>query len=123
MKKIEVFKNNLLQIDLVENDTSISSNWKGKSVDRKPGLFITPILMKLLKIGNDDDKEIVLDFRDIEYMNSSTITPVIKVLERAKRRKGKITVLYKKSLKWQVLIFSALEIFQTKDQKVQILGC
>jgi len=123
MNKTEVFKSNLLHIELVENDTSISSNWKGKSIDRKPGLFITPILMKLLKEGNEGDKEIVLDFREIEYMNSSTITPVIKVLERAKRREGKITVLYKKSLKWQELIFTALEIFQTKDQKVQIIGC
>jgi hypothetical protein len=123
MKKTQVFKNNLLQIEFVENDISVSTKWNGKSVDRKPGIFITPILMKVLNKGNEQKKEIVLDFREIEYMNSSTITPVIKILERAKRGKSKITVLYKKSLKWQELIFSALEIFQTKDERVQIIGC
>ena len=79
--------------------------------------------MKVLKKGNEQNKEIVLDFREIEYMNSSTITPIIKILERAKRGKSKITILYKGSLKWQQLIFSALEIFQTRDERVQIIGC
>jgi hypothetical protein len=31
-------------------------------------------------------------------------------------------VLYDKSLKWQELNFSAIEIFQTKDQRIQIKG-
>ena len=123
MRKTQVFKNNLLQIETIENDTSISTKWNGKSVDRKPGVFITPILMKVLKRGNEQNKEIVLDFREIEYMNSSTITPIIKILERAKRGKSKITILYKRALKWQQLIFSALEIFQTTDERVQIIGC
>jgi hypothetical protein len=55
-------------------------------------------------------------------MNSSTITPVIKILERAKRGETQIEVVYQKSLKWQDLIFSALEIFQTNDRRVEIKG-
>jgi hypothetical protein len=55
-------------------------------------------------------------------MNSSTITPIIKTLERAKRGKTRVTVTYLKSLKWQDVIFSALEIFRTKDGRVEIKG-
>jgi len=55
-------------------------------------------------------------------MNSSTITPIIKILERAKRGSTHVTVLYDKSLKWQDLIFSALTIFTTKDKRVEIRG-
>ena len=64
----------------------------------------------------------ILDFCNIEYMNSSTITPIIKILERAKRSKVSATVIYLGALKWQHLIFSALEIFQTKDKRIVIQG-
>ena len=63
-----------------------------------------------------------MDFRKLEYMNSSTITPIIKVLDRAKRGKNHITVIYDKTLKWQELSFSAMEIFQTKDKRIEIKG-
>ena len=52
----------------------------------------------------------------------NTITPIIKILERAKRSKGYVTVECLDSLKWQQLIFSALEIFQTKDKRIIIQG-
>jgi hypothetical protein len=76
----------------------------------------------LLRRSNDLKKRIILDFQKLDYMNSSTITPIIKILERAKRGKTQVTVLYKKILKWQDLSFSALEIFQTKDKRVEIKG-
>ena len=55
-------------------------------------------------------------------MNSSSITPIIKILERAKNSMVHICVLYNNTLKWQELIFSALEIFQTKDARIDIRG-
>jgi hypothetical protein len=55
-------------------------------------------------------------------MNSSTITPIIKILERAKKGKMNVTIQYDKLLKWQDLSFSALKIFQTKDKRVEIKG-
>ena len=63
-----------------------------------------------------------MDFRELDYMNSSTITPIIKVLERAKNGKAQITILYKNSLKWQELNFTALEIFGTDDDRLKIKG-
>jgi hypothetical protein len=122
MGKTESFASNLLKIDVEENEESINIKWTGKSIHRKPGQFITPILVDVLKKSTDLKKRIVLDFRKLDYMNSSTITPVIKILERAKRGKVQVTVLYEKSLKWQDLTFSALKIFQTKDQRVEIKG-
>jgi hypothetical protein len=101
---------------------SIHMEWTGRSVDRDPSKFITPILLESLRKTSHNDKRVLLDFRRLEYMNSSTITPVIKALERAKRGATKITVLYDGSLKWQDLAFSALEIFQTTDKRVEIKG-
>jgi len=122
MGKRESFVSNLLRIEVQEDNDSIVAYWSGKSVDRNPGKFINPILVGILHKSSDLKKRIILDFQKLDYMNSSTITPVIKILERAKRGKAQVTVLYKKLLKWQDLSFSALEIFQTRDKRVEIKG-
>jgi hypothetical protein len=121
MKK-EVFTYNKLKIEVQEESNTIIVNWFGKSIDRKPGLFITPILIRVFKKSNIYSKHIILNFQKIDYMNSSTITPIIKILERAKRGRNQITVHYNKTLKWQDLIFSALEIFQTRDKRIKVEG-
>jgi hypothetical protein len=118
----ETFVGNLLKIELEEKKDAINISWSGKSVDREPGKFITPILVNAIRRSSGLNKKIILDFRELAYMNSSSITPVIKILERAKRGRTQIRVVYKKSLKWQDLSFSALEIFKTKDGRVEIKG-
>jgi len=122
MGEAKTFTNNLLTLELRENNNSITIRWTGKSVDREPSNFITPILVDVIRKSSDHDKRVTLDFRELAYMNSSTITPIIKTLERAKRGKTRVTVTYLKSLKWQDVIFSALEIFRTKDGRVEIKG-
>ena len=118
----ETFVGNLLKIELKEEKDAINISWSGKSVDREPGKFITPILVNAIRRSSGLNKKIILDFRELAYMNSSSITPVIKILERAKRGRTQIRVVYRKSLKWQDLSFSALEIFRTKDRRVEIKG-
>ncbi len=122
MKKPELFTNKYLTIQVVEHENSIDVSWKGKSVDREPSKFISPILVKVLEMAGDLNKRIIMDFQSMSYMNSSTITPIIKILERAKNGMTKITIFYQKSLKWQELNFSALEIFKTKDNRLEIKG-
>ena len=62
----------------------------------------------------------MLDFRKLEYLNSSTITPVIRILEQAKRGTALVTVVYNAELKWQALSFSALYLFQSLDGRVTV---
>ena len=122
MGQTKTFTNNLLNLEVEENNSDINIRWTGKSVDREPAKFIMPILVDSIRKSGDQNKRITLDFRELAYMNSSTITPIIKMLERAKRGKTRVTVIYLKSLKWQDVIFSALEIFRTKDERVAIKG-
>ena len=122
MAKKESYRSNLLEVEVEETDKSVVTKWTGKSVDRNPSEFIVPILTNLLERNNGTTKKIVLDFQHLDYMNSSTITPIIKILERAKRGNVQLVVEYNKGLKWQDLSFSALQIFQTKDKRVEIRG-
>lgn len=116
------FSNGLLTITIKEDDSSIMVNWTGKSTDREPSKFITPILVDAIKESSEKNKRVIIDFRELSYMNSSTLTPLIKILERAKRGSTPITVYYNKLLHWQSLSFSALEIFITNDHRVEIKG-
>ena len=122
MENRQTFTSNSLQIHVEETEDSVTLTWQGVSVDREPAAFITPILVEAVKKCSEPDRKIILDFRELTYMNSSTITPVIKVLERAKRGMTSIQILYNKTMKWQDLIFSALEIFATRDGRVLITG-
>ena len=118
----ETFTNSLLKIQVTDENDAISVTWFGKSIMRNPSGFITPILVDVMGRGSDQGKRIVLDFRNLEYVNSSSITPIIKILERARRGVNQVTVIYEKNLRWQDLSFSALEIFETGDQRVEIKG-
>ena len=122
MINLKKYTHNFLTIKVVEHEASIDVKWEGKSTDREPSKFISPILVKVLEMASELNKRIIMDFQSLSYMNSSTITPIIKILDRAKKGMTKITIFYQKSMKWQELNFSALEIFRTKDNRLEIKG-
>ncbi len=121
MGTTQTFHNNQLHVE-VDQDETVRLRFLGKSMLREPGEFLLPLLLKTLSEAIDLGKRIVLDFRELSYMNSSTLTPVIKILERARVGKGEITLMYRKTLKWQDISFSALVIFQTPDGRIVIHG-
>jgi len=92
-------------------------NWASRNAGKDEALRVFQEFQKVLP-----RQPLVLDFRKIEYMNSSTITPVIRTLEQARRASRSIRVLYQKTVKWQELSFSALQVFETPDRRIQICG-
>ena len=122
MIKPEKYTNKYLSIEVIEHETTIDVKWEGKSIDREPSKFISPILVKVLEMASALNKRITMDFQSLSYMNSSTITPIIKILDRAQKGMTKITITYQKALKWQELNFTALEVFRTEDNRLEIKG-
>lgn len=122
MSNIETYTGNLLKIEIEENDSTIGIRFLGKSTDREPGNFIYPILQDSLQNSLKYNKKLVMDFISLEYMNSSTITPLIRILESAKNNTSSMSIFYKRSKKWQELCFSALKIFETSDKRIEITG-
>ncbi len=112
----------MLHIELTQDDATVTVHFQGKSILRNPAEFLMPIVFNTLVKAKGQGKRLVLNFCDLLYMNSSTLTPVIKVLEQARIGDGEVTIRYKKSLKWQDISFSALSIFQTQDHRIQIEG-
>jgi hypothetical protein len=122
METAQTYTNDQLRLEVSQESGSISVRFHGKSMLRDPNDFLMPILLRMLAEANAEKKRILLDFRTLTYMNSSTLTPVIKLLEQARVGDGMVTVIYRKALKWQDLSFSALVIFRTPDGRIEIQG-
>jgi hypothetical protein len=122
MKQSESFSNKTLSLEVHDGTDDISIYWKGKSTEREPGIFLNPILSEALERGLKENKKIIMDFQQLEFMNSSTVTPVAKMLEKGKENKNKITIFYSRGKKWQELSFSALRVFETGDNNIIIIG-
>jgi hypothetical protein len=120
--KPEISTEGGLTLELHEDEGSIRVNWLGKSTAREPGRFILSVLLKGVELSTLRKVPLVLDFQNIAYMNSSTITPIIRLLEQAKRATHAVRLVYKKDLKWQSLNFTALNVFQTDDKRIEIVG-
>jgi len=114
------FQNKMLSVEVTESPSDILVQFRGKSVDRDPGEFLTPLLRDTLaKAGA---RRIVLNFMDLEYMNSSSVTPVIILLNEIKAGTQSIRLVFSKAKKWQELSFSALKVFQTRDGRIEVIG-
>lgn len=118
----QTFQENALTLELRDEEGAVSLVWSGRSTGREPGAFIVPVLSRAVELGRVHGKPVVLDFQAMAYMNSSTITPIIRLLSKAMRSASNVSVVYKKDLKWQELSFTALEVFQTSDQRISIRG-
>lgn len=114
----EVLKFNDLTLKIEENPADIRISWEGKSTERDPARFLSPVLSSQL----EKHKKLVMDFTHLQYMNSSTVTPILKLIEQISHGQGQLEIVFDRQLKWQELSFSALEIFKTPDQRILISG-
>ncbi len=122
MKHKEEFKNDLFTIELMEKEGVLYLFLKGKSVDRNPAVFMQPIFDKVLKEVTTKEYELIIDVQYLEFMVSSTVTPIIKLLGKANQHFLRVTVLYQNRVKWQKVNFSALRVFATEDERIKVKG-
>lgn len=116
----EIFTHDTLRIDITETEQEVRLEWRGKSNDRQPERVLAPLMLHSLERCADGARELVLDFQAVEYMNSSTFTPLVKMLEQATRGLQRVRLEYSGARKWQSLSFSALRAFETADGRVSV---
>ena len=121
-KRQIMFDDGALHIEhSTENDASIF-RLQGKSIIRDANETLLPVFIEGLAKADKNDERLILDFRGVTYMNSSSFAPVIKILEKARMNQSKLTVHYQKSQKWQEISFTAMTIFDTGDGRVCVHG-
>ncbi len=111
-----------LTLEIEDIDGAVVVSWFGESTAREPAVFIGPLLSEIVVRSAAESRKITLDFRKLRYMNSSTISPIIRLLSDVREGTSPVQIIYNQSLKWQELRFSALRVFETPDRRVQIVG-
>jgi hypothetical protein len=111
-----------LALEVSEGPGEVRVVWRGKSADREPGRFLVPVLAEVLERARAANAKLIHDFSPLEYMNSSTFTPVVKAVDEARRVGVQLVLEYSLARKWQALSFSALRTFETQDGRISVHG-
>jgi hypothetical protein len=96
--------------------------WSGTSVDRNPGQFLQPFFAQWSAEAEKGGYRFSMDFSRLRYMNSSTITPVIFLIQELKRTLTPVVLRYDQTVKWQQLAFSALRVFTSGAGPMELIG-
>lgn len=110
----ETFTSRALTLTVSEEPASVVVTWRGRSTARNPAAFLAPILLQALARACELRRPITLDFRAVEYFNSSTMAPVVRLMEEARRRNARVTLQYDSGQRWQELSFSALRVLHAE---------
>lgn len=116
----ETVADKALTLELSDDGEEVVVKWLGRSTARDPRTFLAPTLTRMLDASIAQRKPLVLDFRALEYLNSSTITPIVRLLQQARTNAARVIVRYRDDLPWQRLSFTALQVLQGDGSHVVI---
>ncbi|MCP4137798.1 MAG: DUF1987 domain-containing protein [bacterium] len=114
------YKEGNLEILLAEEGAKNILTWTGKSDDRDPSALLNPYfdgLMDKLK-----GKALDIEFAKLEYMNSSSVPPIIQLIKKLNTNAIKTVISYDKESKWQSASFKALETIVRAMENVEVVG-
>jgi len=119
---VTTYTENRLIIEVKKDHNILLVNWQGKSDARNPGEFISPILHRCCTIARESSLSIHMNFVNMDMMNSSSISPLIKMLTEAKKSGQYVVLQYDEDSRWQRLNFNALKALQTPGKEISICG-
>jgi len=116
---MENMKDGTLTIEIKDGEIVVMS-WLGKSESREPSAVLNPYLSKVL--DGISGKELAVDFTKLEYMNSSTVPPIIQLIKNLDSKKVPTKIFYDKESKWQAASFKALETISKAMTSIEVVG-
>ena len=112
-------KDNNLEITFQEGSKNILT-WIGKSEARDPSSVINPYLKEIFE--KFKGKNLEIKFEKLQYMNSSTVPPIIQLIKDLEENSITSKITYDKSSKWQVASFKALETIVRTMHNITVEG-
>jgi hypothetical protein len=95
-----------LVINITEGDP-VSMTWLGRSDDRTPSDTLLPYLQKIA--DHYKGKTLDIRFEKLDYMNSSSVPPIIMFVKLLHKNEVKTNIFYDGECEWQAASFKALE--------------
>jgi hypothetical protein len=116
---MENLKSDALEITFEAGPKNIIT-WIGKSEAREPSSLINPYFNEI--INKLKGKELEVKFEQLQYMNSSTVPPIIEMIKNLEQHEIKSIITYDKNSKWQAASFRALEVIVKTLKHIQVIG-
>lgn len=66
---------------------------------------------------------LVLDFRELDYMNSSSFPPIVELIRDLHDRSAPVTVLYSQGKSWQRTPFTAISSIASVYANLTVKAC
>jgi hypothetical protein len=120
MSTPELFEQDDLTIRVQEQPQEAKISWHGTSDARDPGSFLNPFLKGLS--DSLKGKAVVLDFHDLQYMNSGTVAPIINFVRALNAQGSNTTIFYDKSRDWQRINFQVLGVIAATMKNLHVEG-
>lgn len=108
-----------LMIDSLAEEGKLVVRWLGRSDGTDPNGTLRPLL-EAVSADVSKAQSVEFDFRSLEYMNSSTIRPILKLVQGASGSAANVRVVYDKSKTWQRLSFMAIGAALSSLSNVEI---
>jgi anti-anti-sigma regulatory factor len=86
------FEQGGLRIEVFRSEGKATIQWSGESDARNPGALLNGVLLRI--VDALDGCKVTVDFRRLQYMNSSTVPPIINLVKRLNARGISCLVLY-----------------------------
>lgn len=109
-----------LEIKASEAGGLVTVKWMGRSESRNPSEHINPFFDVLL--GSVKGKNLEIDFCSLQYMNSSTVPPIIRLVKSCSENQIPTIVYYNKDSEWQSASFKPLKVVCTTLKNVKVEG-
>lgn len=116
----EIYKDDSgkLVIKVSESGDSTLVTLEGESISENPGKFLDPVFEEIF---HDISQNYVMNLTNMKYMNSASMTPLIRLFQRMEKGDGGLVMQFDGTKKWQNLSFDALVFFKTKDGRIDIV--
>ncbi|MBX7059275.1 MAG: hypothetical protein K1X75_14515 [Leptospirales bacterium] len=97
-------------------------HFRGAIHAAQPEEFLSPYLDRALEEASEGKLRLVCDFRELEYMNSASIPPLIHLLRRMAELQVEGEFIYDASRKVQTASFRALDVIARKSEFTSVRG-
>lgn len=108
------------EIKNTEQGDFIKMEWLGRSESRNPADHLNPYLDNF--IDKIQGKNLLIDYTNLEFMNSSTVPPIIKLIKSCSTSGIKVTVHFSKNVEWQSASFKPLQTVCMSLNNISIEG-
>lgn len=109
-----------LRVQVLDQGDSVRIVWHGVSETQDPELGIGQFLKDLLP--SLAGKKVVVDFRDLDYMNSATTLTVLQLIRELSARELETELRYSTGAEWQRIAFRSLKTVTQTLPRVHIIG-